>query len=60
MPGKSITNGVIAGIVKFPFHIQENSQGYLLLVKRLLNPYNELMKGRFHRFSSLVSMLIWI
>jgi hypothetical protein len=42
MPEKNITHGVIAGIVKSPFHIQETTQGYLLLVKGLLNPYNEL------------------
>jgi hypothetical protein len=43
MPDKSITHGVIAGVIECPFYIQESTQGYLLLVKHLLNPYNELM-----------------
>jgi hypothetical protein len=42
MPDNNITHGVIAGIVKSSFYIQETTQGYLLLAKGLLNTYSEL------------------
>ena len=55
---KTSTHGVIGGAIKCLFFIQENAQSCLLLVKRLFHLNHELMKGHFHGFLSLVSMLI--
>jgi hypothetical protein len=50
MFNKCSTHGVTGGVIKCPFCVKKNAQGYLLLVKRLLNLNHELMKGHFHRF----------
>jgi hypothetical protein len=57
MSEKSITYGFKPGTIKRPFYTSKNTQGSLLLGKCLLNPNHDLMKGRFQRFPSQVSML---
>jgi hypothetical protein len=54
---KSSTHGVVGDVIKHPFFVSANAES-CLLVKHLLYLNHELMKGHFHRFSSLVCMLI--